>query len=206
MSIAGPPSDADIKHMKCSDVMTPLLNAYIGRIRKAYASQQQQQQVAAASPEQQQQPGISPVLAAKFKGASPTLLLMLQRLLSFDPEFRISAGDAFVQLASTPLASAPSSLSAVHAAASSSSPHPPRLLKHPIDAAVDGGHTGDLLLLPVFVIATDGVTVCAAALKTVNDIMRHRGKLDLDSRKTPREQLEECIKLLTSEIADILNL
>ncbi len=46
----------------------------------------------------------------------------------------------------------------------------------------------------------------AAALKTVNDIMRRRGDLDLDICKKPREQLEECMRLLMNEVADVSNL
>ncbi len=160
MSIVGPPSDADIKRMKCSDVMTPLLLNYVGRMRKANSAQQQAL-AAAAIPEQhkqhqqqpqQQQHAISPKLRLKFKGAPDQLLLLLQRLLSFDPEFRVSAGDAFVEL----LASAPSAPSSLQPRLSLSSSEDdcaagspfacvasPDRHKHPIDASVDGGHKGD---------------------------------------------------------------
>jgi hypothetical protein len=40
----------------------------------------------------------------------------------------------------------------------------------------------------------------------VNEIMRRRIHLDLDSHKKPREQLEECVRLLLNEVADVTNL
>ena len=164
MNIIGPPSDADIQQMKCSDVMAPVLLNYVCKIRKAKATQQQA--LAAAAPQeqqqqqQQQQLGISLTLASKFTGASPVLLLLLQRLLSFDPEFRISAGDAFVELslssaaASLSSPSSPSSSSSSSSAAaaascslsgSSVSPTPAHARRHPIDATLEGGHTGEFL-------------------------------------------------------------
>ena len=42
MNIIGPPSDADIQQMKCSDVMAPVLLNYVCKIRKAKATQQQE--------------------------------------------------------------------------------------------------------------------------------------------------------------------
>ena len=174
MNIIGPPSDADIQQMKCSDVMAPVLLNYVCKIRKAKATQQQALAAAAAPQEQQQQQqqqqqsqqGISLTLASKFNGASPVLLLLLQRLLSFDPEFRISAGDAFVELssssaaASLPSPSSPSSSSSSSSAAaaascslsgSSASPTPSHARRHPIDATLEGGHKGECLSLRVAV-------------------------------------------------------
>ena len=151
MSIVGPPSDADIKRMKCSDVMSPLLAKYVASIRRANAIKHQ-----ASSTEQQlqqlQPQSVSAALKTRFRGASDVLLTILQRLLSFDPECRISAGDAFVQLmTSLPESSSPASASLPLAASASpgmltaSSPLPPaaRLHKHPIDSTLEGGHKGD---------------------------------------------------------------
>ncbi len=148
LSIIAPPSDADVKHMQCSDVMAPLLSKYVAGIRRASALKQQ----ASSSDVQQQHQGISTTLKNKFRGAPDILLFILQRLLSFDPEFRISAGDAFVELlASQPqqLLSPPSAGSADVAAAAAgqvpASPPigtPPRMHKHPIDATLEGGHKG----------------------------------------------------------------
>jgi hypothetical protein len=153
MSIVGPPSDADIKRMKCSDVMSPLLAKYVASIRRANAIKHQ-----ASSTEQQlqqlQPQSVSAALKTRFRGASDVLLTILQRLLSFDPECRISAGDAFVQLlTSLPESSLPASASASLPLAASaspgvltaSSPSPPaaRLHKHPIDSTLQGGHKGD---------------------------------------------------------------
>jgi hypothetical protein len=211
MSIVGPPSDIDIKHMKCSDVMAPMLANYVGRVRKANSLQQQHAFAAAASPDQQQQQqqqqqqhqhGISPKLRLKFKGASDVLLLMLQRLLSFDPEVRISAGDAFVELLASaterPSGSPASSAGAVAAVSPGSSASTPR---HPIDSTLEGGHKG--LCGVVFGTCLYLVTLHAAALKTVNDIMRRRCDLNLDIGKKPCEQLEECLRLLMNEVADV---
>jgi hypothetical protein len=50
------------------------------------------------------------------------------------------------------------------------------------------------------------VTLRAAALKTVNEIMRRRVDLDLDVLQKPRDQVEECVRLLMNEIADVANL
>jgi hypothetical protein len=46
----------------------------------------------------------------------------------------------------------------------------------------------------------------AAALKTVNDIMRRRADLDLDTDKKPLQQLEDCMRLLMHEVSDASNL
>jgi hypothetical protein len=147
MSIVGPPSDADLKRMKCSDVMAPLLSNYIGRIRKANAAQQQalaavaipdHHQQQQQQQQQQQHQIISAKLRLKFKGASDVLLLMLQRLLSFDPDTRVSAGDAFVDLSSSP---PPAASGSAAAAASAAAASPPRH-RHPIDSSVEGGHKG----------------------------------------------------------------
>jgi hypothetical protein len=150
--------------MQCSDVMSPLLLNYVGRIRKANAAQQQALSAAAIFEQQQQQqqhhqqqqqhhlPIVSPKLRLKFKGASEQLLLLLQRLLSFDPEFRVSAGDAFVELSASPLPSAASPQSRLSQATPGgalttvspvSSPSSTARHKHPIDASVEGGHKGD---------------------------------------------------------------
>jgi type II secretory pathway pseudopilin PulG len=150
--------------MQCSDVMSPLLLNYVGRIRKANAAQQQALSAAAILEQQQQQqqhhqqqqqhhlPIVSPKLRLKFKGASEQLLLLLQRLLSFDPEFRVSAGDAFVELSASPLPSAASPQSrlsqatlggALTTVSPVSSPSSTARHKHPIDASVEGGHKGD---------------------------------------------------------------
>ena len=236
MTIVGPPSDADIKHMKCSDVMAPLLSGYMSSIRKSAAVKQQ---ASSTDQQQQQQQGVSAALKTKFAGASDVLLMILQRLLSFDPEARISAGDAYVELLSTSpeCLLAPATASAASGSSATSGalpgfappPSPARVLKHPIDATLEGGHKGDIVLYGVFdaddgmvaVAVTSGcggvAKVCfmclrvvtlgvAAALKTVNDIMRRRGDLDLDIGKKPREQLEECMRLLMNEVADVSNL
>lgn len=206
MSIVGPPSDTDIKHMKCSDVMAPMLANYVGRVRKANSLQQQHAFAAAASPDQQQQQqqhhGISPKLRLKFKGASDVLLLMLQRLLSFDPEVRISAGDAFVQLLASATEQPPGSpASCVGTVAASSPGSCASTPRHPIDSTLEGGHKG--LCRAVFCSGSHFVTLHAAALKTVNDIMRRRCDLNLDIGKKPCEQLEECVRLLMNEVADV---
>ncbi len=152
MTIVGPPSDADIKHMKCSEVMAPLLSGYMSSIRKSAAVKLQ-----ASSTDQQQQQGVSAALKTKFAGASDVLLLILQRLLSFDPEARISAGDAYVELLSTspecllaPTAGlAPSGSSATSGVLPGCAPplSPARVLKHPIDATLEGGHKGDMVFV-----------------------------------------------------------
>jgi hypothetical protein len=151
MTIVGPPSDADIKHMKCSDVMAPLLSGYMSSIRKSAAVKQQ---ASSTDQQQQQQQGVSAALKAKFAGASDVLLLILQRLLSFDPEARISAGDAYVELLSTSpecllaptagLASSGSSATSGVLPGCAPTPSPARVLKHPIDATLEGGHKGDM--------------------------------------------------------------
>ncbi len=152
MTIVGPPSDADIKHMKCSDVMAPLLSGYMSSIRKSAAVKQQASST--DQQQQQQQQGVSAALKAKFAGASDVLLLILQRLLSFDPEARISAGDAYVELLSTSpecllaptagLASSGSSATSGVLPGCAPTPSPARVLKHPIDATLEGGHKGDM--------------------------------------------------------------
>ena len=149
LSIVGPPSDTDIKHMQCSDVMAPLLSKYVAGIRRASAVKQQ---ASSSDVQQQQLQGISAALKNKFRGAPDILLLILQRLLSFDPEFRISAGDAFVelltsqppQLLSPPSAGGAGAAGAVTVQAPPSPiiGTPPRMHKHPIDATLEGGHKG----------------------------------------------------------------
>ena len=46
----------------------------------------------------------------------------------------------------------------------------------------------------------------AAALTTVNDVMRRRGDLDLDIGKKPREQREACMRALMNEVVDASDL
>ena len=50
------------------------------------------------------------------------------------------------------------------------------------------------------------VTHCAAALRTANEILLRRSDLDLDTDKLPKDQLEQCLRLLLSEAADVTNL
>ena len=50
------------------------------------------------------------------------------------------------------------------------------------------------------------LTWYVVALKTVNEIMRRRGDWNLDARKKPQEQLEECMRLLMNQVADVSNL
>ena len=60
--------------------------------------------------------------------------------------------------------------------------------------------------MPLIGVLLTCVTRGTAALKTVNEIMRRRIHLDLDLHKKPREQLEECVRLLLNEVADVTNL
>ena len=63
-----------------------------------------------------------------------------------------------------------------------------------------------IVAMPLVGVLLTCVTRGTAALKTVNEIMRRRIHLDLDSHKKPREQLEECVRLLLNEVADVTNL